>query len=151
MATEVIIPGVGSAQLLTGPAKRRRGPAKNSASKKALVKAEAALARSRKSARALRASIGGKGIVYMGVGFALGLLLSGLLDAFGVDDIFGFDARYVVGGVLVAIAFMGGLAPMMALGMGAGGLAVLAPAASDSIDELVTGMFTPAQIAPPAV
>lgn len=145
MATEVIVPGVGTAELITRtPARRRRGKSPAlAAARNQLEKAKAAKSRALKSARDLKAKLGTKGIVVVVVALVLGLILSGVLDAMGVDEIMGFDARYVIGAVLIGWAALGKhSSPMRALGIGTIGAAILAPAVADGVDDVVSGFLT---------
>lgn len=69
---------------------------------------------------------------------AVGTGLAGFMDAWEMDDIFGLDARFVVGGAaILAGLFAFGKSRMGTLLVGLG-VGVLAPAINDMVDELLT-------------
>ena len=143
---EVIVPGVGSAELITRtPARRRRGKSPAlAAARNELEKAKQAKSRALARARDIKAQMGGKGVVVVAFALLIGLVLSGIMDAMGVDEIMGFDARYIIGAVLIGWAMFGKhSSPMRALGIGTVGAAILAPAVADGVDDLVTGFLAP--------
>ena len=141
MAAEIIqLPSQGgsTATLLIPPKRstRRRGSTVSKSNyEKAIASRDRALARG----RALRAEVGPAAVVKMAIGFLIGLILSGILDAVGLDDLMGFDSRYVIGAAIAGYAFMGKSKPGTALMLGAVALGVAGPAAAETVEDLVVG------------
>lgn len=110
------------------------------------VKAEMETLRGRLSKA--RANLSGKSdVAEILISVGVGTAIAGAMDAWELDDIFGFDARLVVGGAAIAAALFlvgkGRLSNML-LGVGVG---VMAPALNDLVDGLLKGMRADAKAA----
>lgn len=142
MATSVMVPTRGGrAQVIRIPNQKPTKRRSNGAAKKALEKSKKSAALARKKAREVKESVGTKGLLYAGGGFTTGIVASGVMDAMGVDDIFGFDGRLVIGGAAIAAAFLMDIDPWWSLALGTMGLGVAAPAVAELFDEAITSYF----------